>query len=152
MSSKLTTAWQNVSLRAKLTSLSVALIGILVLVSSYGTISLLKTYLQQNVDTLLNATTSALSHEDPLTLENRLAMHEVELPRLPSDYYIAYLTPKGNLVIGLVPSIRNQPDVPNLSGFTTSYVSLTGGRPFEVTSKLASGGTQTWRMVAMPLK
>ncbi|MFM6980141.1 MAG: sensor histidine kinase [Micrococcales bacterium] len=151
MASKLSTAWQSISLRAKLTTLSLALIGLLVAVSSYGTISLLKTYLQQSTDTLLNATASTLSHEDPLTLENRLALHEVELPRLPSDYYIGYLTPNGNLMIALVSSTRSKPAVPNLSGFTVAQALETKGRPFEVTSKLAAGGTITWRMVAVPL-
>jgi len=149
--SKLSNAWQAISLRAKLTSLSLALIGTLLMVSSYGTISLLKTYLQQNTDTLLNATATTLSREDPLTLESRLGRNEVELPRLPSDYYIGFLTPQGNLVIALVSSTRSKPVVPNLTGFDQNRVLLTEGRPFEVTSRLAKGGNLTWRMVAVPL-
>lgn len=127
------------------------LIGMLVVVSSYGTLSLLKTYLQQNTDTLLNATASTLSHEDPQTLESRLQLHQVELPRLPSDYYIGYLSQDGNLVIALVSSTRTKPDVPNLTGFDLSHVLATHGKPFEITSDLASGGSMTWRMVAVPL-
>lgn len=151
MASKLSNAWQAISLRTKLTSLSVALIGMLLFVSSYGTISLLKTYLQQNTDTLLNATASTLSREDPLTLETRLSRNEVELPRLPSDYYIAFLTPRGNLVIALVSSTRSKPDVPNLTGFDLATVNETRGRPFEITSRLNNGRSLTWRMVAIPL-
>lgn len=151
MASKLSNAWQAISLRTKLTSLSVALIGMLLIVSSYGTISLLKTYLQQNTDTLLNATASTLSREDPLTLESRLSSNAVELPRLPSDYYIAFLSPRGNLVIALVSSTRSKPDVPNLTGFDLATVSETRSRPFEISSKISNGRSLTWRMVAVPL-
>ena len=151
MASKLSNAWQAISLRTKLTSLSVALIGMLLVVSSYGTISLLKTYLQQNTDTLLNATASTLSREDPLTLESRLSSNAVELPRLPSDYYIAFLSPRGNLVIALVSSTRSKPDVPNLTGFDLATVSETRSRPFEISSKISNGRSLTWRMVAVPL-
>mgnify|MGYP006207902873 CR=1 FL=1 len=50
MSSQLGFAWQRISLRTKLTALSVAIIGVLVFVSSLGTVALLRTYLQQNLD------------------------------------------------------------------------------------------------------
>jgi two-component system OmpR family sensor kinase len=40
LASKLATGWEKVSLRSKLTALSVALIGLLLVVSSFGTISL----------------------------------------------------------------------------------------------------------------
>jgi two-component system, OmpR family, sensor kinase len=143
-------AWEQISLRAKLTTLSVALIGVLVLVSSFGTIALLKTYLQANVDTMLTSTASTLDHEDPALLEDRLATRQVQLPRLPNDYYIAYLDTKGNLMIGLVSSTRSTQDVPNLTGFSSPYVLATHGLPFESATKSA-GGSKSWRIVAVPL-
>ncbi|MEY2945313.1 MAG: hypothetical protein RL243_55, partial [Actinomycetota bacterium] len=87
MNQKLGEAWERISLRTKLTSLSVALIGVLVIVSSFGTITLIRTYLQQNVDTMLTSTAATLNHEDPALLETRLATRQVQLPRLPNDYY-----------------------------------------------------------------
>lgn len=147
--------FQRISLRTKLTALSVALIAVLLFVSSLGTISLLKTYLQQNVDTLLNSTAATLQHEDPALLEDRLASQKVQLPRLPSDYYIAYLDPSGGLLIGLVSAAGKNTDVPNMSGFTASWVKSTNAIPFEVKSKKVTGSTRgnitTWRMVAVPL-
>lgn len=145
------------SLRTKLTALSVALIGLLLTVSSFGTISLLKTYLQQNVDTLLTSTASALSHEDPATLENRLATKQVQLPRLPSDFYIAYLDISGNLLIGLVASTSETESVPNLTEFNLPAVINTQGIPFEIddrtqgTPDLERGEGKAWRIVAVPL-
>ncbi len=144
---------ERISLRTKLTTMSVALIGLLLVVSSMGTMALLRTYLQQNTDTLLTSTAATLSNEDPLLLEVRLATHEVTLPRLPSDYYIAYLDSTGSLLIGLVSSANGTSDVPNLSGLRLPYVKATGGMPFEVevNSKYADKRLGNWRMVALPL-
>ena len=144
---------ERISLRTKLTTMSVALIGLLLVVSSMGTMALLRTYLHQNTDTLLTSTAATLADEDPLLLEVRLATHQVTLPRLPSDYYIAYLDTSGTLLIGLVSSANDKSDVPNLSGLSLPYVKATGGMPFEVevSSKYADKRLGNWRMVAMPL-
>jgi len=150
---KLAAAWSRISLRTKLTTMSVALIGVLLVVSSAGTISLLRTYLQQNTDTLLSSTASTLARENPLTLETRLATRQVLLPRLPSDYYIAYLDTDGTLLLGLVSSTNSKQDVPNLTNFTLPVVITTQGQPFEIqvagrTSEVSLGD---WRMIALPL-
>ena len=153
MKQKLATINERISLRIKLTVMSVGLIGILLAVSSFGTMSLLRTYLQQNTDTLLTSTAATLSHEDPSLLESRLATHQVTLPRLPSDYYIAYLDQTGNLLIGLVSSANGKSEVPNLTGLTLNSVIGTSGTPFEieVTAKTGAKALGTWRMVAIPL-
>lgn len=147
-------AWESISLRSKLTALSVGLIGLLLVVSSFGTIALLRTYLQQNIDTMLTATAQALRDEDPVMLEDRLATRQLQLPSLPSDYYIAYLGVDGSLLIGLVSSAQRTNTVPNLDGFDISFVLSTNGKPFEVDA----GGTITdegrgdgWRIITVPL-
>jgi len=143
----------RISLKTKLTVMSVGLIGLLLVVSSFGTISLLRTYLQQNTDTLLTSTAAALADEDPLLLEARLATKQVTLPRLPSDYYIAYLDRSGSLLIGLVSSANAKNAVPNLNAFTLEAVIATEGRPFDidVSSKGGFRDLGNWRMVATPL-
>lgn len=153
MKEKLAALNERISLRLKLTLMSVALIGLLLAVSSFGTMSLLRTYLHQSTDTLLTSTAATLSNEDPSLLETRLATHQVTLPRLPSDYYIAYLDTTGNLLIGLVSSANSKSDVPNLEGFTLAAALATKGAPFEieVTSKATTAALGTWRMVAIPL-
>ncbi|MEY3908156.1 MAG: hypothetical protein RLZZ90_63 [Actinomycetota bacterium] len=154
MPSRLASGWERISLRTKLTTLSVALIGLLLVVSSIGTISLLRTYLQANADTLLTSTASTLSNEDPALLEARLASRQLSLPSLPSDFYIAYLDTQGTLLIGLVSSADDPNDVPNLSGFSANYVLATEGLPFEVNDMgkvTLEGGRDGWRMVAVPL-
>lgn len=153
MNEKLATAWERISLRTKLTTLSVALIGVLLVVSSVGTISLLRTYLQQNTDTMLISTAATLSRENPLTLESRLATRQVVLPRLPSDYYIAYLATDGTLLLGLVSSTNAKQDVPNLTNFTLPVVLTTDGQPFEiaVAGRSSEESLGEWRMIALPL-
>lgn len=156
MPTKFAGIWERISLRAKLTSLSVALIGLLLVVSSFGTISLLRTYLQQNVDTMLTSTAATLSHEDPALVEARLANRQLTLPRLPSDFYVAYLDVSGNLLIGLVSSTNDTKNVPNLSAFTLPAVLNTHGLPFDADE--AGGAAVTdpnlagWRLVAVPLQ
>ena len=153
MNEKLAALNDRISLRTKLTVMSVGLIGLLLVVSSFGTISLLRTYLQQNTDNLLTSTATALADEDPLLLEARLATKQVALPRLPSDYYIAFLDSRGSLLIGLVSSANARNAVPNLNAFTLEAVMATEGRPFDidVSSKSGFRDLGNWRMVATPL-
>lgn len=144
-------AWESVSLRSKLTSLSVAIIGILILVSSYGTLTMMRNYLQQNTDGQLVATAQTLMHESPAYLDDRLSTQQVQLPRLPNDYYIAYLDNSTNLVLGLVSSTRSTQDTPDLRAFTPAFVLSKHGQAFEMTSKTATGSTRSWRVIAAPL-
>lgn len=155
MNSKLGQAWERISLRTKLTALSVAIIGVLVLVSSLGTIALLRTYLQENLDRQLISTAATLASEDPTKLEDRLATNQLRLPSLPIDFYIAYLDTDGTLLIGLASSAGGtKGDVPNTSNFTSTNVQATNGIPFEVNTRgevSDDAGIRGWRMIAVPL-
>ncbi len=151
MKTKFLWAWERISLRAKLTTMSVGLIGLLLAVSSAGTVALLSTYLQRNTDTLLIATASTLSSENPLMLDRRVANGDLTLPSLPSDYYIAILNADGQQFLGLVSSAGNKPATPNFSSLTLEVVEETEGIPFEVEVINPSGPDTTWRLVALPL-
>ncbi len=151
MKNKFQWAWERISLRSKLTALSVGLIGLLLAVSSAGTVALLSTYLQRNTDTLLVATASTLSSENPLLLDRRVANGELTLPSLPSDYYIAILNEDGQQFLGLVSSAGNKRVTPNFSTFTLEVVEQTQGIPFEVEVQNRNGSDTTWRIVALPL-
>ena len=151
MKNKFQSAWERVSLRAKLTALSVGLIGLLLTVSSAGTVALLSTYLQRNTDTLLVATASTLASENPILLDRRVANGDLTLPSLPSDYYIAILNSDGKQFLGLVSSAGSQRITPNFSSFTLEVVKATEGIPFEVEVDNVRGPNTTWRIVALPL-
>ena len=154
LASKYLGAFETISLRSKLTALSVALIGVLLLVSSIGTTAVLKTYLQQNQDNVLVSAAQVLRAEDPELIQDRLAAGLVQLPNLPTDYYIAYTDAFGNLVVAFSSSTNGKHPTPNLSNFTMPNVIATKGLPFEVDM----GGKFTehnegdgWRIVAQPL-
>jgi len=151
MKKRILKAWEHISLRAKLTTLSVGLIGLLLSVSSAGTVALLSTYLQQNTDTLLVTTANSLRSENPARLEARVAQGELTLPSLPSDYYIAILDSDGDQYLGLVSSAGNQREVPNFSTLTLPAVIATQGIPFEVEVEREGFRDDTWRVVALPL-
>lgn len=132
--------------------MSVGLIGLLLSVSSAGTVALLSTYLQQNTDTLLTATANSLRSENPLRLEERVSRGDLTLPSLPSDYYIAILDAEGDQYIGLVSSTGSNREVPNFSTLTLAAVQLTQGLPFEIEVEAGLGRPDTWRIVALPLE
>ena len=151
MKERFLATWEKVSLRAKLTALSVGLIGLLLSVSSAGTVAVLSTYLQQNTDTLLVTTANQLRDENPLRLELRVAAGDLALPSLPSDYFIAILDAQGNQYLGLVSSTGGGRELPNFSSLTLDRVLETQGLPFDAEVELSSGRGIDWRIVAMPL-
>jgi two-component system OmpR family sensor kinase len=132
--------------------MSVGLIGLLLSVSSAGTVALLSTYLQRNTDTLLVTTANSLREENPLRLEERVSRGDLTLPSLPSDYYIAILDADGDKYLGLVSSTGSNRDVPNFSSLTLPAVLATQGLPFEVEVEEGIGRPNTWRIVAVPLE
>jgi len=155
MNSKVGDAWARISLRSKLTALSVAIIGMLLIISSAGTISLLRTYLQQNTDSVLINAAATLRGEDPSTIRLRIATRQISLPRLPSDYYIAFLDNSGSFQVGFYDSTSPNTVFPNVSNFTSSAVARTQAIPFEIdgagkpVSDLNDG--KGWRIIAVPL-
>ena len=150
MKQKFLAGWERISLRAKLTTLSVGLIGLLLSVSSTGTVALLSTYLQQNTDTLLLTTANQLRDENPLGLERRVSSGNLALPSLPSDYYIAILDADGNQFLGLVSSTGGGRELPNFETLSLDKVIELGGLPFDAEVE-GTRGEREWRIVALPL-
>ena len=155
MSSKAVGVWERISLRTKLTALSMALIGLLLVVSSLGTIALLRTYLQQSQDSVLVSTATVMRTEDPTLVEARLATRQLQLPNLPTDYYIAYLKPTGDIYLALAASTSTVGQLPNVTSFDLPSVLATGGAPFEVDlagKVVPDNEGRGWRIVAVPLE
>jgi two-component system OmpR family sensor kinase len=155
MNSKLALGWSRVSLRTKLTALSVALIGVLLMISSFGTIALLRTYLQASTDNVLVKTAKTLRVENPTLIRDRIATRQLTLPALPSDYYIAYLDPAGNFLLGIESSTNPNLAMPNLSSLNLNAVVATEGIPFEIDDQgMPVRGMNEgagWRILAVPL-
>ena len=157
MPSKLATAWEKVSLRSKLTGLSVAIIGLLLLISSFGTVSVLRAYLQQNTDNLLSATASILAQQNPAQIESRLNAKSLTLPRLPSDYLISVLDSRGETVFSIMASDASDMTLPNLEALDLPVVFAAAGVPFDLDQNGDLGEVHideddSWRVVAQPFR
>ena len=157
MPSKLASAWEKVSLRSKLTGLSVAIIGLLLLVSSFGTVSVLRAYLQQNTDNLLSATASILAQQNPSQIEAKLVAKRLTLPRLPSDYLISILDARGETVYRIMASEADDMKLPDLEVLDLGVVISTAGVPFDVDQYGDIGEVNiderdSWRVVAQPFR
>lgn len=157
MPSKLATAWEKVSLRSKLTGLSVAIIGLLLLVSSFGTVSVLRAYLQQNTDNLLSATASILAQQNPAQIQSRLEAKRLTLPRLPSDYLISVLDAQGETIYRIMASDASDLELPDLEVLDLDTVFRTAGVPFDLDENGTLGEVtidehDSWRVVAQPFR
>jgi two-component system OmpR family sensor kinase len=157
MQSRIGKAWELVSLRSKLTGLSVALIGLLLLVSSLGTVSLLRAYLQQNTDNLISSAATLLSQEDPRLIEPKILAKRLNLPRLPSDYVIAVLDPEGKTIYRIMARDSDEDDLPNLSILNLAGTAATAGLPFDLDEHGGLGDVtidehDSWRVVAKPFR
>ena len=157
MPSKLASAWEKVSLRSKLTGLSVAIIGLLLLVSSFGTVSVLRAYLQQNTDNILSATASILAQQNPSQIESKLVAKNLTLPRLPSDYLISVLDARGETVYRITASEESEMKLPDLEALDLGVVISSAGVPFDVDQYGALGDVtiderDSWRVVAQPFR
>ena len=157
MQSRIGKAWELVSLRSKLTGLSVALIGLLLLVSSFGTVTLLRAYLQQNTDNLITTAATLLSQENPSLIEPKILAKRLNLPRLPSDYLIAVLDPEGKTIYRIMASDSDEDDLPDLSILNLAGTAATAGLPFDLDEHGGLGEVtidehDSWRVVAKPFR
>jgi len=157
MQSRVGKAWELVSLRSKLTGLSVALIGLLLLVSSFGTVTLLRAYLQQNTDNLITSAATLLSQENPSLIEPKILAKRLNLPRLPSDYLIAVLDLEGNTIFRIMASDSDEDALPNLTILNLAGTAATAGLPFDLDQHGGLGEVtidehDSWRVVAKPFR
>jgi two-component system OmpR family sensor kinase len=157
MQSRIGKAWELVSLRSKLTGLSVALIGLLLLVSSFGTVSLLRAYLQQNTDNLLSSTATILAQENPSLIEPKILAKRLTLPRLPSDYMIAVLDAQGRTVYRIMATNSDENSLPNLSALNMDVTIGAAGVAFDLDQNGRSGEVtidehDSWRVVVKPFR
>lgn len=145
--------WGRISLRTRLTALSVSIVAMLLGISLFGTVAVLRTYLQQNIDKQITQAAVKLATEDPMKVKERIDKGLLPIPPLPSDYYIAFLDPHGRIYIGMVGSPIRDGDVPNLSEFNVRAVEKTMRLPFSADITVGDPGEEKtpeeWRLVAI---
>ena len=127
-----TTRWNSISLRTKITGVTVLLVTLGLLVAGLGTMTVLRNYLLSEVDTRISDAANSLD-----SLDSTCAT------KGPVDYFIAVVDAGGKLIC------QNKQSLPSplVASMTTSDVSGTRAKPFTLWD--ANHSTQ-WRVVAVP--
>ena len=145
--------WSRLSLKTRVTATSVIALAAVLAVFVLGTVAFFRNDIQRGTEKTLIDSARVLADADPITVRERFIAGDIALPALPSDYYIAFLDPDGEVFLGLVSSAIGDRPVPNLSEFKALSVIALKGEPF--TADIAKGSNdrpQEWRLVALPLK
>lgn len=133
MQDPLTERWNSISLRTKITGVTVLLVTLGLLVAGVGTMTVLRTYLLEEVDSKIK--------ETAVSTPIRASTCETAGPS-PNDYFIAVIGDDGALVC------HNEQDdpPPMLSEMTRDNVSSAGPVPFTLWD---DDRTTQWRVVAV---
>ncbi len=131
--------WSAVSLRTKITGVTVLLVTLGLLVAGVGTMTVLRNYLSSEVDQKI--TQSAAS----VTGVTATGSNKCDPTVDPDRYYFAVLNINGVVICSNDHSTSTSP---RLSNVTFAAVRKLDGAPFTVWD---SGHTTQWRVVAMPV-
>jgi len=134
MSDALSDRWNSISLRTKITSVTVLLVTLGLLVAGAGTMTVLRNYLLEGVDSKIAETVTQLRVDALLTTEC--------VTQGPNDYYVAIVNDTGRVVCH-----NAQDDPPILAEMTNDDMSRDEVRAFTLWDDDRS--TQ-WRVVALP--
>ena len=134
--------WNRVSLRTKITGVTVLLLTAGLLVAGTGTMAVLRSYLLDEVDTSLAAAGQKL--EGSFSFRGTESNPECSLPTLPNDYYLAVLDYDGDVLCNNRVQDAAKPDVSSLNLQTVA------GTTGALTVPSTVIGDQ-WRVMAIPV-
>ncbi len=138
----LTQWWNGVSLRTKITGVTVLLLTLGLLVAGVGTMSLLSRYLLDEVDQRINTAVADISDQ-----ASQLFSSEEDRScslGLTEEYYIAILDTDGDLLCD-----NRSTGAPDLSGFDEREVADLHNQPVTVWS---ADHERQWRVIAAPAR
>jgi two-component system OmpR family sensor kinase len=139
MQDQVTGWWSSVSLRTKITGVTVLLVTLGLLVAGVGTMTVLRNYLLDDVDHRI--VTSAQS----VVSITAKGSSTCEQTAGPNNYFFEVLGPDGDFVCS---NKKTTDDRPRVSDLPLNTVVRMAGAPFTVWD---SGHTSQWRLVAMPV-
>ncbi|MGO4593103.1 ATP-binding protein [Leifsonia sp. 2TAF2] len=157
MHSRLLDRWNAISLRTKITGVTVLMLTLGLLVTGIGTMSMLKPVLLDQLDAQLSAASGA-SYLNTYLFKSTADQDQIATDASPSDYFAALYDSNGKLVTTNWKNIpyAHRPDIPKsltlseakampAGGFTlhsndgrTTYRALTTTQTFEGTGELAT--------------
>src|SRR6478609_331301 len=157
MHSRLLDRWNAISLRTKITGVTVLMLTLGLLVTGIGTMSMLKPVLLDQLDAQLSAASGA-SYLNTYLFKSTADQDQIAADASPSDYFAALYDSNGKLVTTRWKNIpyAHRPEIPKslrlsdansmpACGFTlhindgrTTYRALTTTQTFEGTGELAT--------------
>ncbi|MBU1586563.1 MAG: HAMP domain-containing histidine kinase [Actinobacteria bacterium] len=105
--------WNRVSLRTKITGVTVLLLTAGLLVAGTGTMAVLRNYLLDEVDSSIAAAGDKL--QGTIALTGTAESPQCSLPTLPNDYYLAFLDYDGEVLCNNRVQDAAKPDVSTLN-------------------------------------
>lgn len=132
MHDPLSARWNTISLRTKITAVTVLLVTLGLLVAGVGTMTVLRNYLLAEVDNKIATTATSLTVQRD-TCESSG----------PNDYFIAVLDSEGELLC----SNKHSDPPPMIQQITSDDMSINEAEAFTLWD---SGRTTQWRVVALP--
>ncbi|HEV7948851.1 MAG TPA: sensor histidine kinase, partial [Glaciihabitans sp.] len=106
--------WSGVSLRTKITSVTVMLLTLGLLVAGFGTMSVLRTYLVDQQDSKILASVDGLSSTIRWTEDDEGDV-SCSMMRVPTEYYLAVVSSNGQLLCDNKDADQQRPSVEGLS-------------------------------------
>ncbi len=137
MDDKASSWWSTVSLRTKITGVTVLLVTLGLLVAGVGTMTVLRSNLQDAVDQKVKAEITTIGG---ITASGTTCSRSGGL----NGYYLAVLDADGDL---LCDNSSSNSERPNLGHWSITAVTDMDGTAFSASNK---AGTQQWRMIAAP--
>ncbi|CAN5572582.1 hypothetical protein BH10ACT7_BH10ACT7_31220 [soil metagenome] len=134
--------WNRISLRTKITGVTVLLLTMGLLTAGVGTMAVLRGYLQDEVDLKITEAGDRLAAE-PITFTGTKFNPECSVSTLPNDYFLAVLDYNGEIVCANRGPDATQPAVDSLDLKTVAALQD------EITLPSTAVGGQ-WRVVAYP--
>lgn len=127
--------WNGISLRTKITGVTVLLLTFGLAVAGMGTMTVLRTYLLEQRDTTVTGWSQQVQGMDGRQVDSCSVRY------LPNGYLVALVDARGTLLCTNVPDSLAQPDV---SRMTLAWGVLNDGRRTDVSD---ISGTSQWRVM-----
>jgi len=144
MHQKILSRWNTISLRTKITGVTVLMLTFGLVVSGVGTMQVLRTYLLNQLETKLDsAYTDASPFLGPSATRTSFTLDDVV--SAPKEYYVALLDPHGDVLVSNATTASDAPK-PSLTGMDLLKMTQVSGSIFTVPS--TSGPTE-WRAASM---
>jgi two-component system OmpR family sensor kinase len=144
MHQKILSRWNTISLRTKITGVTVLMLTFGLVVSGVGTMQVLRTYLLNQLETKLDsAYTDASPFLGPSATRTSFTLDDVA--SAPKEYYVALLDPHGDVLVSNASAASDAPQ-PSLTGMDLLKMTQMSGSIFTVPG---TNGATEWRAASM---